>query len=281
MEFVAIDVETANADLASICAVGLVHFRNGEVFRDLSFLIDPEDDFDSVNISIHGIEPEHVRGKPTMRDVLPAMISTLAGNVLAHHTHFDRVAMIRSAKKYGVPELSCRWLDTARVARRSWDWCSKSGYGLANLASEFGITFRHHEACEDAYCCGMVLLRAMTESGLSIEQWLLRCRQPLFADGAKHARAGDPDGPLAGELIVFTGKLDIPRREAAAMAANRGCDVADRVTSETTILVIGDQDVRVLNGKDKSSKHRKAEQMIREGSALRIIGESDFRVLVV
>src|SRR4051794_2263706 len=126
MEFVAIDVETANADLASICAVGLVHFRDGEVFRDLSFLIDPEDDFDAVNISIRGIGPEHVRGKPTMPDVLPAMVSTLADNVLAHHTHFDRVAMMRSAKKYGFPELSCKWLDTARVARRSWEWCSKS-----------------------------------------------------------------------------------------------------------------------------------------------------------
>jgi DNA polymerase-3 subunit epsilon len=73
MEFIAIDVETANADLASICAVGLVHFKDERVFRDLSFLIDPEDEFDGMNISIHGIEPEHVKGKPTMREVFPAM----------------------------------------------------------------------------------------------------------------------------------------------------------------------------------------------------------------
>lgn len=31
MDFVALDVETANADLASICAIGLVHFKAGEV----------------------------------------------------------------------------------------------------------------------------------------------------------------------------------------------------------------------------------------------------------
>jgi DNA polymerase-3 subunit epsilon len=105
MEFIAIDVETANADLASICAVGLVHFKDERVFRDLSFLIDPEDEFDGMNISIHGIEPEHVKGKPTMREVFPAMAATLGSNILAHHTHFDRVAMIRAAAKYGFPPL--------------------------------------------------------------------------------------------------------------------------------------------------------------------------------
>ena len=31
MEFVVIDVETANANLASICQVGIASFRNGEL----------------------------------------------------------------------------------------------------------------------------------------------------------------------------------------------------------------------------------------------------------
>jgi DNA polymerase-3 subunit epsilon len=65
-----------------------------------------------------------------------------------------------------------------------------------------------------------------------------------------------------------------------AMAAAAGCDVADRVTKDTTILVIGDQDVRPLNGHEKSAKHLKAEKMIREGAMLRIIGETDFRALM-
>jgi hypothetical protein len=65
------------------------------------------------------------------------------------------------------------------------------------------------------------------------------------------------------------------------MAAAVGCDVADGVTKGTTVLVIGDQDVRHLHGREKSAKHRKAEKMIREGAMLRIIGESDFRALVM
>ena len=93
-------------------------------------------------------------------------------------------------------------------------------------------------------------------------------------------RAGNLDGPLAGEVVVFTGALSIPRREAADLAAAAGCDVAGSVGKAVTLLVVGDQDVRKLGGHEKSSKHRKAESLIQRGQALRILRESDFRALV-
>lgn len=54
----------------------------------------------------------------------------------------------------------------------------------------------------------------------------------------------------------------------------------DGVTKNTTILVVGDQDVRKLAGQEKSSKHRKAEDLIKKGQAIRIIRETDFKELV-
>lgn len=258
-----------------------MHFKAGEVFRRLSILIDPEDEFDAINISIHGIEPEHVAGAPTMWEVFPSVNEALAKSVVVHHTHFDRVALCRAATKYGFADLTCSWLDSARVARRAWERFAHSGYGLANLAAEFGIEFQHHDAAEDARAAGLILLRAMAETGLSLDEWLIRAGQPLFGSShGHHAQAGNPEGPLTGEMIVFTGTLHIARHEAVVMAAAAGCDVADRVTKDTTILVIGDQDVRNLNGHEKSAKHRKAEQMIRDGAMLRIIGETDFRALM-
>ena len=67
-------------------------------------------------------------------------------------------------------------------------------------------------------------------------------------------------------MLVFTGALSIPRHEAADAAAAAGCRVDDSVTKHTTLLVVGDQDLRVLNGHEKSSKHRKAEMLIAKGS---------------
>jgi DNA polymerase III subunit epsilon len=86
---------------------------------------------------------------------------------------------------------------------------------------------------------------------------------------------------MAGETIVFTGSLSMLRRDAADLAAEAGCDVADSVTRVTTILVVGDQDIRTrAMGHVKSSKHLKAEQMIAKGSPIRILGESDFQQMV-
>jgi DNA polymerase III subunit epsilon len=81
-------------------------------------------------------------------------------------------------------------------------------------------------------------------------------------------------------VIVFTGALHIPREEAADLAATAGCGVAGSISKKTTILVVGDQDVRQLKGHEKSTKQRKAEELIAAGSPIRIIGEADFRSMM-
>lgn len=272
--FIALDVETANADMASICSIGLVHFKAGDVTQRLTILVNPEDHFDPINISIHGIRPEHVANAKTMREVLPVIASALESVVVVHHTHFDRVALCRAAAKHGFPDLACRWLDSARVARRAWERFSRGGYGLANLAEEFAIAFQHHDACEDARAAGLILLKAMAETGLSLDDWLERANGPIAGGSSgRISRSGNPDGPLAGETVAFTGQLStLSRSEAATLAAAAGMEVVGSVTKDTSMLVVGDQDLRRFEGQDKSAKHRRAEQLISEGAVLRIIG---------
>jgi DNA polymerase-3 subunit epsilon len=107
----------------------------------------------------------------------------------------------------------------------------------------------------------------------------MRFAIPLLAV-PKLARTGNPEGPLYGEVVVFTGKLSIDRLEAAKLAAGAGCDVGASVTNRTTMLVVGEQDIRVLKGQDRSSKHRKAESLIAAGASIRIISEQNFRMMV-
>ncbi len=90
----------------------------------------------------------------------------------------------------------------------------------------------------------------------------------------------NPEGGLFGEILVFTGSLSISREEAAEAPAEAGCRVDDGVTKHTTMLVVGDQDLRRLAGHEKSSKHLKAERLITEGQHIRILGESDFMHIV-
>src|SRR5208282_2215742 len=44
MEFVALDVETANADCSSICQIGIARFEDGCLAEEWSTLVNPEDD---------------------------------------------------------------------------------------------------------------------------------------------------------------------------------------------------------------------------------------------
>ncbi len=99
-------------------------------------------------------------------------------------------------------------------------------------------------------------------------------------DNSSINRDGNPEGELFGEVLVFTGALEIPRKDAANLASSLGCTVTAGVTKKTTLLVVGDQDITKLAGKPKSSKHLKAEQLILKGQPIRIIGESDFQELV-
>jgi DNA polymerase-3 subunit epsilon len=137
---------------------------------------------------------------------------------------------------------------------------------------------------EDAKAAGHVVLAAIAETGLTLEGLLRRVCQPIDlsrgSSGSAIKRDGNPDGALFGEVVVFTGALEIPRREAADLAAEAGCEVAPTVSKSTTMLVVGDVDVKRLAGHEKSAKHRKAEDPIGKGFPVRIVRETDFQQLV-
>ena len=280
MDFVAIDVETANPDMASICQIGVATYRGRQLQGEWSTYVDPDDYFDGLNVSIHGIDETTVNGAPQFAEIAGELWRQLAGSVVVCHTHFDRVAISQACARFNVAAPNLSWLDSARVARRTWEDVAWKGYGLYSLCKRLGYSFKHHDALEDAKASGHVLLSAVEESGLNLDAWLKRVRQPIDPTGASIAREGNPEGPLYGETLVFTGALDIPRRQAADLAASIGCSVASSVSKKISILVVGDQDISKLAGHEKSSKHRKAEQLIASGASIRIMKETDFKELV-
>lgn len=284
MEFVAIDVETANADLSSICQIGIAKFSSGELVDEWSSLVDPEDYFDFLNVRVHGIGENDVASAPKLPEVYSTLKAYMHNAVCISHTHFDRVSLTRALEKYGMNPFEVIWLDSARVARRAWKQFARSGFGLSNVCDHIGYEFKHHDALEDAKASGQIILTAIRQTGIGLDEWLKRANQPidpsLSSNTSAIRREGNPEGDLYGEVLCFTGTLEISRREAADLAARVGCTVVPGVTKKTTLLVVGDQDITRLAGKGKSSKHRKAEQLISKGHNIRIITERDFRILV-
>ena len=281
--FNAIDVETANADRASICQIGIVHVRGGRVVDRWQTLVNPEDWFDPWNVSIHGIDERDVRKSPTLPEVRDELRRRLRGSVLVSHTSFDRVAFERAMTRYDLEQLQVTWLDSARIVRRAWpDRYGQRGYGLKNVANDLDVSFAHHDALEDARAAAEIVLHACVAADTDIEGWLKRVNRPIFPSSSESLRReGHAEGALYGESLVFTGALAIPRREAADIAARAGCDVAANVSKKTTLLVVGTQDRSKLKGYEKSTKHRKAEILIEKGVEIQILSESDFSELII
>jgi DNA polymerase-3 subunit epsilon len=284
MDFTSIDVETANADLSSICQIGIVQFKDGVIANRWQSLVNPKSYFDCINVSIHGIDKDRVANAPSFSELHGVLETFLTSSVVTCHTTFDRTAIHAVHEKHSLKLPDITWLDTARVVRRTWPDRSRTGYGLKPVAEMLGIEFQHHDAEEDARAAGEILLHAIQETGLSVDDWVVRSMRPIGASSNGSAdritRDGNPEGPLFGEIAVFTGALSMPRREAADLAADAGCEVGASVTKNTTLLIVGDQDVTKLAGHSKSSKHRKAEGNIAKGQQIRIMRETDFQTLL-
>jgi DNA polymerase-3 subunit epsilon len=280
--FYCIDVETANSDISSICQIGIAGFEGGELKYQECIMLNPQDEFDNVNINIHGITPEMVENAPTFATIYPQISKILNKNILISHTHFDRASLNKAIFKNRLSELDVKWLDSAKVVRRAWPKFATSGYGLANVCHELNISFKHHDALEDAIACGKVMLSVFKESGLGIEDWIKRANISNTSLRLSQAKANEIniDGALYGETVAFTGSLVIPRADATLVASELGCNVSSGVTKKITLLVVGDQDVTKLAGKSKSIKHLKAEKLIEQGLQIRILKESDFIKLI-
>ena len=288
LDFICVDVETANWDRESICQVGLVTVKNGSIVDVWSTLVNPEDWFDGWNVEIHGITEEMVSDAPTFPQIRNKLYRRMADLIVVSHTPFDRGAIERAAEKYGFSPPRSTWLDSARIVRRAWpDRYGRAGYGLGNVAGDLGIDFRHHDALEDARAATEIVLRACEATGLDIDGWMKRVKQPIFPSVKRRKTHtykipdANYEGALCGEHIVFTGALIVPRRDAEEWAAEMGCQVHRGVSRKTTMLVVGVQEKeRLGEGCDKSTKHRKVEDLIAQGQSIQILSEKDFLCII-
>ena len=297
IDFIALYVETANENYSSICQVGLAFFKDGHPVDTWESYVDPDTYFSPVNISIHGITPELVKGSMLIPEMYDHLTNVLTGKIIVHHMPFDRVALSRCAESANRPKMPCKWLDTAYLARHTWEEVKRSGYGLSALSARFDIPHHGlHNALDDALAAGYLCHKAIGKSNSSFADWIIDQSDSQFItnqDGKRKKVFGkcpelkelataepDPNGILYGEVVVFTGELALTRLEAARIAYSVGCNIDLGVTRNTTMLVVGQQDQRLLAGHEKSSKHRKAEELSLKGQNIRIMYEKDFREIV-
>lgn len=187
-KFVVIDVETANPDLSSICQIGVASFANGRLQDEWATLVDPEDWFDPVNISIHHIDGASVTGAPNLAAVAADVDRYLCGQIVVSHTQFDKAAINQAFTKIHRNPPEATWLDSARIARRAWTQFAYKGYGLRNVSKFLGYTYEAHDALADAKAAGNLVLEACKHTGIGIEEWIVRVSQRIDLGAAASSK---------------------------------------------------------------------------------------------
>ncbi len=260
-DFVVIDVETACSRVSSICQIGIVGFRDGAVMFEYETLVDPLDRFSSFNTRIHGIEAHHVAGQPCYGDVHGTVDAHLAGRTTVAHSYFDKGALAAACRIHGRAMVETTWLDSVRVAKRAWP--ALGSHKLNVVSRHRGIPLRHHDALSDARAAGMIIVRAIEETGIPLAGWLPYPSRK----GAAPAPLPAPDGPLRGQRVAILGQArcgPLALRIAAA-----GGRVVSSVGSTTTVLAVTEEEPFGYVRYD--AQFRKAEAMRRAGAGIRIL----------
>lgn len=160
--FVAIDFETANAKLTSICSVGAVRVEHGQIIDQYYSLVHPTpNDYHPDNIRVHGIYPKDTMTAPTFAEVWTEGLSDFIGNLplVAHNKAFDESCLRATLEHYHLPSFKGAFYCTCLRARHILKGLVEN-HRLPTVALYCGYDLTtHHHALADAQACAHIALR--------------------------------------------------------------------------------------------------------------------------
>lgn len=307
INFVALDLETATAFRDSICEIGIAVVKKGIIEETRSWLVRPPgNDYYDFNIIIHGIKPEDTENCPDFKDIWKEVLPYIENKVVvAHNTAFDMYVLRDSFIENDIEFPRFANFCSCRLAQKVVNNCYS--YTLDSVCEALKIEMGvHHRAGSDAEACAKIFTECLKLSESKsfadlLEKYNFRCGrfsdnyfrpQRAIRDYSNKKKivisdiVGDPtkidEGSYFYEKVVcFTGKcMYAIRKELLQMIADIGGYPADSVNSKTDILVVGQQDYRIVGDSGMSSKQKKAMALKDKGQEIEIMSEADFLSMI-
>lgn len=176
-DFIAIDFETANQEPSSVCSVGVVMVRNGQVAGTFYSLIQPEPNYYHYWCQrVHGIRQSDTDDAPVFSKVWEQLelhivnvffskqepddiryqIATLP--FVAHNACFDEGCLKAVFKVYQMDYPDYRFYDTLTASRQQFGHALPN-HQLHTVAAACGYDLQnHHHALADAEACAAIAL---------------------------------------------------------------------------------------------------------------------------
>ena len=157
-DFAAIDFETANEQPCSVCSVGVVVVRGGEIVDSFYHLIHPEPEYYQWFCQrVHGLGPWDTDDAPVFPYVWEKVVPLIEGlPLVAHNARFDETCLKSVHRVYQMDYPDYVFYDTLAASRRHFGHCLPN-HQLHTVAAACGYNLtRHHHALADAEACAWI-----------------------------------------------------------------------------------------------------------------------------
>ena len=303
-DFSCIDFETANEEMCSACSIGLIAVKDLKIVKEEYFLIKPPSSyFNQANIDVHGITYEQVKSALAFDQVWEKIKDyfTSSTYLVAHNARFDMSVLNQTAHTYNLEIPDFQYIDSISFTSK----VRESGNKLTDCAEYFGVDIgTHHDALDDARTCANIMICAIKKSrfktvysylkgypSIPIKIYSELKPQKTFAktkssnvrisDITTSQENFDMSHPFYQKNIVLTGELNtLSRSVAMQKIVDVGGIVKSSVSSKTHFLVVGNQNLSLVNETGISSKEQKAHELNENGLNIKIINEETFLLLL-
>ena len=121
-DFAAIDFETANYERSSVCAVGIVVVRGGEIVDSFYSLIKPDPDYyEYCCTRVHGLTQRDTKNAPVFPEVWQQVEPLIKGlPLVAHNKAFDESCLKAVFRTYQMYYPDYKFHCTCVASRKVW-----------------------------------------------------------------------------------------------------------------------------------------------------------------
>ena len=161
--FAAIDFQIANHHHSSVCSVGVVIVRNGQIVDKIYRLIRPEPEWYWWRFTeIHGLTAEDTEDEKAFPQVWAEIESKIAGlPLVAHNSPFDKGCLQEVFRVYQMDYPEYEFYCTCQASRKTFGKELHS-HSLSVVAAHCGFDLKkHHHALADAEACAAIAMRIL------------------------------------------------------------------------------------------------------------------------
>ena len=156
-DFAAIDFETANNERTSVCSVGVVIVRNGEIVDSFYSLIQPEPNYYNYWCSqVHGLTRQDTEDAPIFPEVWKQIEPLIEGlPLVAHNKAFDESCLKAVFRTYQMDYPAYPFYCTCIASRKAFP--EAENHQLHTISELCGYHLEnHHHALADAEACAWI-----------------------------------------------------------------------------------------------------------------------------